>query len=118
MALGRYKVPSELKNENKWFKFFTIPQLCVIGVALVVAIFLLIIFAKQGVFPVGFFIFLLIMIAAFSVVMIKVPDEYYLFGAKEPVGVIFLRLLIKKLRHRKVYVANYSATRRDTDENI
>ena len=25
--IGRYKTPDELRDEDKWFKFFTLPQL-------------------------------------------------------------------------------------------
>ena len=112
MALGKYKVPSELKDENKWLKFFTIPQLTIVGTAFIVALAVGAFLTKCGLFPFAVFFFLVVMLCALSLVMIKVPDEYYLLGARQPVGMVLLRLVIKKGKYHRVYVSYFNDTRR------
>lgn len=107
MGLGKYKVPSELKDENKWFKFFTIPQLAIVGVAFIVALAVGAFLTKCGLFPFAVFFFFVIMLCTLSMVMFKVPDEYYLLGARQPVGMVLLRLIIKKIKYHRVF-ASYS----------
>ena len=113
MAFGRFRIPSEFKDEDKWLKFFTKPQLVALGIALLVSATVLVVLTKYGLFAVGFAIFLLIMLTAFTVVMKKVPESYYLMGANETIGIILLRVIIKKLKRKVIYVANTCLTRRD-----
>lgn len=114
MAHGKYTRPRKLKDENKWMKFFTIPQLFFIMLAVLLVGPIALFLSSNGMFPLGLFLFLFFVGATVGIVMFKVPSELYLFGADVPIMQIFLRILLKKIRKKKISTANYDETRRDS----
>lgn len=106
---GSYKVPAPLKDEDKWFKFFTKSQLLSIGVAVLIGFQILVFFGKHGLVPVGLAICLLIVIGVGVCVMVRIPPDKYLIGGGEYIAVILFRIIRKKLPKNKVlYIKNYN----------
>ena len=108
MELGKYEVHEDIQNEDKWLKFFTLPQLGVIALAVVVGVSCIFFFSKIGLAAVGIFFCILLVLAAFVCVMIPMPEDKYLFGGGELIGVLAVRLVLKKTPlKKKLYICNY-----------
>lgn len=107
MALGQYRRPPELRDEDKWFKFFTKTQLLGVGIALLIAGYLLIFFSTHGLFAIGFGLAFIIMLFAIIIMMFQMPKEKYLLGGGEELRTLLFRIIRKRLRkNRKIYVNN------------
>lgn len=115
MAIGSYKVPAEMKDEDKWGVGkiqLTKRQLIPMAIAFVVGGMVFVFFAKLGLLPVGLFFFFIIFIATGLCTFISVPSEKYLIGGGEKISTILFRLLIKQRKSAKIiYVKNYKSTR-------
>jgi len=108
MTIGSYKVHDEIQNEDKWLKgIFTLPQLCAIGVAVVVGIAVCTFFFGFGLERIGIGLGLVIVIGTGVCVMIPMPEDKYLFGGGELIGVLVIRMVVKKLFKKKIYISNY-----------
>lgn len=104
-SLGRYRIPKEFKDEDKWFKFFTKKQLLYIGIAGGLSAVAIVIAVKLNILPVGIVIAELLMIGAIVIAFVKVPKDKYMIGGGLPVRVILLRLIGKNLKaNKKLYV--------------
>lgn len=107
-SLGSYKVPKKLKDEDKWFKFFTKTQLLVMLIALMLGIVGLVAFVSIGMVVLGILFLLLPIIVAAICVFFKIPEDKYLIGGGEYIGTILLLLLRKQLPGQKVlFLSNY-----------
>lgn len=108
MELGKYEVHEDIQNEDKWLKFFTLPQLGALALALVLGMGSILFFSKIGLIAVGIFFCILAVLATFVCVMIPMPEDRYLFGGGELIGVLVIRLLLKKTPvKKKLYISNY-----------
>lgn len=108
MELGKYEVHEDIQNEDKWLKFFTLPQLGAIALAIVAGIGIIVVFSKIGLVAVGIFLCILIVLAVVVCVMIPMPEDRYLFGGGELIGVLAIRLILKKTPlKKKLYISNY-----------
>lgn len=106
MALGTYKVHDEIQNEEKWLKLFSLPQLTAVAVAAVIGIGFIAFFSSIELLPVGVFFFIAIVLMVGMGVMIPMPKDWYLFGGGELIGVLALRILIKLLFKKVLYISN------------
>ena len=107
-SLGTYKVPAALKDEDKWFKFFTKAQLICIAVAVVLGVGILVFFSRLGLVAIGLALCLIVIIAVGVCVMIRIPADKYLMGGGEYIVVILFRLIRKRLpKNRVIYIKNY-----------
>lgn len=107
-SLGTYKVPAPLKDEDKWFKFFTKTQLICVAGSVVLGVSILVFFARIGLVPIGLALCLLEIASVGACVMIRMPADKYLMGGGEYIIVILFRLIRKKLpKNRVIYIKNY-----------
>lgn len=110
MALGTYKIPDALKDEDKWFKFFTKTQCGAMICALVSGLMLLAFFSKLHLFPVGLALLVVDICCVGVAVMVRIPEEHYLMGAGELIGTVVLRVIKKRMsKNRVIYIKNYDA---------
>ncbi|AOZ97833.1 PrgI family protein [Butyrivibrio hungatei] len=112
MANGTYDIPRELKDEDKWFKFFTKTQLFIFGIGLLIAAFFAFIFVPMGLIPVAIVIAVITLSIAGVLAFFPMPNSKYLYGGGYPLYIIVLRLLTKFFGKKKLYLKNY-----DSEEN-
>ena len=106
--LGSYQIPKELKDEDKWFKYFTKKQLIVVGSALGISALILSFFAGVHMLPVGICISEVILLLSVTATFIRIPTDKYLIGGGYHIAVILWRFICRKLPKNKVlYVKNY-----------
>ncbi len=106
--LGSYDIPKELKDEDKWFRYFTKRQLAYVGAGILIDALMLSALSKIGLFEVGLALAELVLIVAFIIAFGKIPEDRYLMGGGYNASTIILRLISKKLPKNKViYVNNY-----------
>lgn len=105
MALGRYRIPKEMQDEDKWFKFFTKTQLLYVGVGALVSALLIFLTVKLHILPVGLILAEFIMVIAIVVAFVKIPKSRYLIGGGLPIRVLLVRLIEKNLpQNKKLYI--------------
>jgi len=102
MPIGKYKVPRELQDEDKWLKFFTKRQLAILIVALLIDLGLITIFQKLHIVVVGVVLALIILISAAAVVYLKMPRSRHTHGGGLGLDTIVLRILKRKRSKNKV----------------
>ena len=114
MSLGVYKVPDPLKDEDKWFKFFTKKQLLYIVSSIAVGALLFVFFKKIGLEIIGIVLGLMVIIVVALFAMISMPPERYLSGGGYSLEQLTMRLLHKRLKGHHIYVKNYWAGKQKT----
>ena len=100
--MGRYRIPREMKDEDKWFKFFNSNQLLWIVIFGVMAFVVYIPFK---------IIHLEIIGMVFSVVLLPrldMPTDKYLWGGGMPLKTLAIRILTKLVvkERRVLYISN------------
>ena len=105
--LGRYKIPREFKDEDKWFKFFTKKQLfylVIFGGLAVGAVWL-----TSNIHLTLLGILLAIFLIAIGIVVprVNMPLDKYLWGGGVPIEKLAVRVLLKQLpKNKVVYISN------------
>lgn len=102
--LGKYKVPGELKDEDKWFRFFTKNQLVAALVVLIVDWRLIVFTSKLHIVIIGFIIAILLTIVSALVILCKMPSNKHLYGGGFGLHILLLRVLNRKLRKKNKVV--------------
>lgn len=107
--IGRYKIPKEFKDEDKWFKFFTKRQLIYVGVAIAIAFFIGRFFYGLGLLPVGISLAFVVVVIAMVVSMGTMPLDKYLWGGGFSFENIITRLINKKFikKNKRVFTITY-----------
>ncbi len=106
--LGRYRVPKEFKDEDKWFRFFTKRQLIYLGLALVVSVITCIGTYKLNILPVGVVVSELLIMVAAAFAFITIPPEKYMYGGGYRLSTILFRIVVRRLpKNRVLFVKNY-----------
>lgn len=100
--LGHYKRPHEFKDEDKWLRYFTKPQLLYLIVFGGTGILLFILFKGLGLRYIGCVFFELFTAAGILLPRVDVPQNWYLWGGGIPVRTILVRLIKKNLPWNKV----------------
>lgn len=110
MTLGRYPIPKEMEDEDKYLKFFTKLELLILVVPIVISFFLV----RWGIGTSNKLCLFISCILAFIVVgvflvcvKLKVPERMYMFCCGEPAYIVILRVLVKKFSRQTIYVKNY-----------
>lgn len=98
--LGDYAVMQELKDEDKWLKFFTKKQLLYMGVAALVGLGEIALFYRIGLVVVGVEL-LIINVAVSFLIQQKMPQSKYLWGGGMLIEDLLLRVIKKNLPGRK-----------------
>jgi len=100
--IGRYKTPDELRDEDKWFKFFTLPQLAAACGVLAADGGMVVLSARCKAAPAGACAAVLFTAAAALLIFVKMPKRRYLLGGGLPLYEIARRLVAKKAKSRRV----------------
>lgn len=101
--LGQYKTPGELKDEDKWFKFFTKKQLVIAIVVLIIDWNIAVIFNKIHLIVIGITLDILITIIMAIITLFPMPQSKYIFGGGMPLYRLVLRIILRKTFNRKIY---------------
>lgn len=113
--LGKYKVPKPIRDEDKWFKYFTKVQLLSILGAVVVGLAIIRFTYRIHMVFLGIIVALLIVIATALATMGTIPEEKYLFGGGCPVWQIGFRILNRKFIPSNKVI--YTFAQEDESEN-
>lgn len=107
MSQFRKSIPSEFSDEDKYFRFFTKPDLAVIALtgAFTVLLFKLteLFFGKPFI---GLIIGVLIMGASLFCSMMRVPESLNFTGGGQKIATILIRRIIRRTS-KKIYVKGY-----------
>ena len=105
--LGKYKVPRELQDEDKWFKFFTIPQLATALVVLLIDWRIVSFLARFHMEIVGIALAILLTILCGTVILFKMPNNKHLYGGGVPLQTLAFRIIRRKLfsKEKTVYTS-------------
>lgn len=101
--LGQYKTPSELKDEDKWFKYFTKKQMAVAIAVLVFDWNTARIFNKLNLIVVGMTIDIFVTIVMAVITLLPMPQNKYLFGGGLPLYRLAYRVFLRKTLNREIY---------------
>lgn len=116
MALGKYKIPRELQDQDLWLKFFTKKQLLICAVALAACIGICILFNSLGIVIIGVIISLFIIITTVAILFLKMPQRRHMHGGGYGLDVLAARVIKKKLFNRNKYIYTYLAQYEYTNE--
>ena len=108
-----HPVMSELKDEDKWLKFFTVKQLIYYGVAIAIGVGLTVLLHRLFHAEVIGFMVIIINVCLAFLLQKNIPNDgdKYIIGGGMPLQTILIRLLKKRLkRNRVIYVKNYDAS--------
>lgn len=106
------KTVSQLKDEDRWLKYFKKWQLGVIGIVAVFVIIMVKIAIKIHCLPVALFIGAYILLTVTALVMIPVPRRDYLRGGGKSLAEVLVRILYRHRKKNKVILSR-NVTRRN-----
>ena len=95
--LGKYKVPRELQDEDKWFKFFTKKQLATAIVIIFIDWQIVTFFYNIHMVIVGITLALFFTIVCGAVVSLKMPNNRHLHGGGVGLDALAIRIMKRKL---------------------
>ena len=106
--LGRYKVPREFKDEDKWFKIFTKKQLLFFIGAVAICAGVLFVANLIHLQFVGAVISVLVLAIGVILPRANMPDDKYLIGGGMPLDTLFVRVVAKIILKDKksIYILN------------
>lgn len=102
MPIGKYKIPRELQDEDKWFKFFTKRQLAILIVALFIDFWVVALFYKLHIVVVGVVLAILIFVFALAIIYFKMPRSRHTHGGGLGLDTIAMRILKRKRSKNKI----------------
>lgn len=109
MVNGVYEVPRELKDEDKWFRFFTKKQLFVVGIAAGICAFLFFILTGLGLFVLALILSVGILVLAVFYAFFIMPDNKYMYGGGYAISTLIMRLINKRFLARKVIYVKFNS---------
>lgn len=104
--LGDYAVMHELKDEDKWLKYFTKKQLLYFGVAILIGFGEIALFYHIGLVVVGVELLIINLIIAFLIQQ-KMPQDKYLWGGGTLIQELLLRVIRKNLPGKKILYTKF-----------
>lgn len=111
-SLGNYTIPKELKDEDKWFRFFTKTQLLYVGAAAMIDMGIIAFFRLIHVPYVSIILSEIVMIGAVILAFIPIPTDRFMIGGGYSLRAIAVRLVRKRMKRNKVlYVKGYDDAR-------
>ena len=114
--LGKYRVPRELKDEDKWFKFFTKKQLLVAAVVLFIDAWIVVISNRLKMIVVGIVIALFIAIMTAIILVGKMPAKRYIHGGGLGFDALIMRVLKRKCLKKNRCIFTISAFYEETEK--
>ena len=106
---GKYEVPDEFQDEDKWF-LLTKRQWLIIAPPAALTVFasmLVLGFGLTFLFPIVLIFGVLLVLAAFVVAFKNVPDTWYLYGGGMRIERVLFRMLRKKFGKHVVYTKHF-----------
>lgn len=105
MAVGKYRPPKPLQDEDKWGPFTKIQLMCLapfvaVGLVLGVAVF------KAGLYSLGIALMIIGVINGCLFACPNIPTRSYLLGGGLPIRTIAFRV-VYRFFHRVLYVTNF-----------
>ena len=108
MTLGNYRIMKPLKDEDRWFKFFTKKQLVFIAPGIILSIVLYNLFTMVGFRLGGIVAATFIIAVSLLIAMFTIPLSRYMISGGRPVYVVLYRLIRKRRKkNRVIYTKNY-----------
>ena len=107
--LGHYENPSGLKDEDKFFRFFTKTELVFMIIVIMPSLmFCRSAFASGDKVAIFFaFLFTFLLCGGMLVLLkVKVPEKMYLMGSGRPLYILIARFIRKKMQPRVLYIKN------------
>lgn len=102
MPIGKYKVPRELQDEDRWFKIFTKRQLAMLIVGALIDSLVIVLFAKLHLVVVGIVLAILIILFDLAIIYLKMPRSRHTHGGGLGFDTLVLRILKRKRTKSKV----------------
>lgn len=99
---GRYKTMREMKDEDKWFRFFTKEQLLYLAIFGSIAVGIAFLFHMVGLTLIGMVFAVMLIALGLILPRFNVPEDKYILGGGMPLKVIVKRILLKQLPKNKV----------------
>lgn len=106
--IGRYKVPSELKDEDKWFRFFTKKHLAAIAVVAFIDFQVVTLAYRLHMMIVGIILALAIAIIAAVIIPFSIPAHMHLHGGGQAISTIVWRIMRRKLISKNKIIYTYT----------
>lgn len=107
-SLGNYRIMKPLKDEDRWFKFFTKKQLVFVIIGGVLSAIIASFFRSLGLTVVGIVLVEIIMVCVMVMAFLKLPYDKYLIGGGRQAYEIVWRLIVKRMpSSRVIYTKNY-----------
>lgn len=111
---GRYKTMREMKDEDKWFKFFTKEQILYLAVFGSLGIGVVILFKAIGLTLIGMVFAVVLVALGLILPRFDMPTDKYILGGGFPLKVIALRILLKQLpKNKKIYISMHDCNVED-----
>lgn len=102
---GKYQIPAEYKDEDRWWKF-TKRQLVYVIIGLMIDYFFFKIFQPMGLSVVWIFLDVVVSLFFGIIAMVPIPQSRYLHGGGMMLEAVILRMLMRKF-NRVLYTKNY-----------
>lgn len=107
MALGTYKIPRPIQDEDKWLKL-TKKQWLYTGIGIVIAYAAFQVFCAMHMDLLAYVIALISIGFFFTIGTFKMPEDKYIIGGGTKLDVLAKRLIVKQFKKYKVlYIKNY-----------
>ncbi len=105
---GKYRIPREFKDEDKWFRFFTKQQLIYLAAAIGIDFILIVLSLSLHILGVGIALSVITLMVVMFLAFFVMPPDKYLIGGGYRITVILLRVLYRRLpQNRVLYVKGY-----------
>lgn len=102
-ATGVFRIPREIRDEDKWFRYFTKKQAAVIGGSLLIDYRMITIAAAKGLTLPAIVAAIILTLVAAGVVMVKLPvDVMFLTGGGITLSEWAFRVFLR-VRGRDIY---------------
>ena len=105
---GKYRIPREFKDEDKWFRFFTKGQLSYMAVAIALDFVFILISRLLHVLGIGIALSVITIMVTLFLAFFVMPPDKYLMGGGYRITVLLLRMFYRRLtKNRVLYVKGY-----------
>ena len=119
MVNRTHPVMSELKDEDKWLKYFTMKQLLYYFVAIALGIGVTVLLHRLFHAEAVGFVVIIVNVALAVILQLKIPEsgDKYIIGGGMPLQTILIRVIKKNLpKNRVIYVKNHDASLKGAKE--
>ena len=105
--IGVFKVPSEFKNEDKWFKYFNRKQIVVLIITLFIDYRLISFSNSSGLLIPAIIVAIFFTMVIMGCVMVNLPvDSFFLTGGGVTLDELAYRIIYRKT-HKVIGTKNY-----------